>query len=562
MNLLGGMLVFASLLAGPPASIQAAESPFVGNWKVSLLFPGQTVHLLIVQIKVADGKPTAEVIASGIPDLKDLKVESVRVLEDKSLLLDVQGSGLTFAFTAYPIKGDDKQLLGSVLFRGQYQFAQLERTDEKQLDPEKSQKPDPRFQDFIKAMRQQDAKEKQTALKEFLTKESSVALAYTARIEMLGTMVGEASVDEAKAEAEQIVKLAAPYGPEMKLRANLDVARALASSDKLAALALDHARQAEKLIGAATPASVQVAVLKGLASALRKAGKADEVKEVTTRITKLDEVLDQEFIKNAVPFKPEPFAARKGKSNRVVLVELFTGAQCPPCVAADVAFDGLLQSFQAKDVAFLQYHLHIPGPDALTNSDSEKRSEFYQIQGTPTFFIDGKEGPPSGGGKEDGKNSYDGLVKVIASQLEVEPKANLKLTASSKGEEIGIHAEVTDMQKPGENVRLHLVLVEEVVRYAGSNGQRLHHHVVRAFPGGVEGMALKENTAKQAVTVNVADLRKSLADYLQDFNDKKRPFSNEDRPLDLKNLKVVAFIQDNKSKEILQTAQAELGEAK
>jgi len=42
-----------------------------------------------------------------------------------------------------------------------------------------------------------------------------------------------------------------------------------------------------------------------------------------------------------LPFKPEAFAGRKGKSDRGVLVEVFTGAECPPCAAVDLAFDGL-----------------------------------------------------------------------------------------------------------------------------------------------------------------------------------------------------------------------------
>ena len=48
-----------------------------------------------------------------------------------------------------------------------------------------------------------------------------------------------------------------------------------------------------------------------------------------------------------VPFiAVKPFAGRKGKSDRAVLVELFTGAQCPPCVAADMAFDALPQTYK------------------------------------------------------------------------------------------------------------------------------------------------------------------------------------------------------------------------
>ncbi len=37
------------------------------------------------------------------------------------------------------------------------------------------------------------------------------------------------------------------------------------------------------------------------------------------------------------------------ESNRVVLAELFTGADCGPCVAADLAFDGLMERYNVND---------------------------------------------------------------------------------------------------------------------------------------------------------------------------------------------------------------------
>ena len=51
------------------------------------------------------------------------------------------------------------------------------------------------------------------------------------------------------------------------------------------------------------------------------------------------------------PFRPEPFKGRKDpKADGVVLMELFTGAQCMPCVSTDVAFDVALEDVQAHRV--------------------------------------------------------------------------------------------------------------------------------------------------------------------------------------------------------------------
>jgi hypothetical protein len=214
-------------------------------------------------------------------------------------------------------------------------------------------------------------------------------------------------------------------------------------------------------------------------------------------------------------------------------------------------------------VVFLQYHLHIPGPDPLTNADSEGRQKSYggDIRGTPTMFVNGKVTPGMGGFKQHGKERYDSLSNLVNAALEAEPAVHLKVTAERKGNQVDARAEVADLKKTGEKVKLRFVLVEDVVRYAGSNGQRLHHHVVRAFPGGLDGLALKDASSKQAVSITLSDLAKSLNQYLTEAN-QRRPFRDDDRPVDLKHLKVVAFVQDDDSKEILQAAQVDVPEDK
>ena len=176
-----------------------------------------------------------------------------------------------------------------------------------------------------------------------------------------------------------------------------DIAGKLTGPEKTANLAAEYAQEAVKALATGETPLFKMSVLKAQLAALRKANKADEAKAVETQVAKLDDELDSDFLKTAVPFKPEAFEGRRGKSDRVVVLELFTGSECPPCVAADTAFDGLLQTYKATDVVLLQYHLHIPRPDALTNADSVAQARYYKdkIQGTPTFLIDGASTPVS-----------------------------------------------------------------------------------------------------------------------------------------------------------------------
>src|SRR5262249_12745039 len=256
------------------------------------------------------------------------------------------------------------------------------------------------------------------------------------------------------------VKNAEPFGPRWKREVVLNVAELLGEQEGYGTVALQYARQAERGLGPKELPGYQRRVLETLAAALKAAGKADEAKEVEASIAKIE-----------TKITPEPFAGRKAKSDRVVLVELFTGAQCPPCVAADMAFDGLGKAFKPSEVILLQYHLHVPGPDPLTNSDTELRARFYgrAIQGTPTIFFNGKPGPEGGGTAYDAAEKFAEYAAIVEEALETPALAKIALSAARKDAKIEIKAEVSDLAMTGEDVRLRLVLVEEEVKYEGGN---------------------------------------------------------------------------------------------
>ncbi len=292
-------------------------------------------------------------------------------------------------------------------------------------------------------------------------------------------------------------------------------------------------------------------VLEVLAGALEKSGKADDAKEVAARIDKID-----------FSIKAEPYAGRKGSSRRAVLVELFTGAQCPPCVAADLAFDALGKTFKPAEVVRLQYHLHVPGPDPLTNADSEARAEYYgrAVEGTPTMLFNGRPAAPGGGAREDGADKYAEYLGVIEPILETPARASVKATAKRDGAKVTINVEASAPEDAGDKLRLRLALVEEQVAYTGGNKLAEHHHVVRAFPGGVEGEKLTAGKPfSKNVTVDIEQVRKDLKEYLRKVAE-SAPFPSKDRPLDLKNLRVVAFVQNDATREVLQAVQVEVPE--
>ena len=115
-------------------------------------------------------------------------------------------------------------------------------------------------------------------------------------------------------------------------------------------------------------------------------------------------------------------------------MELFTGAQCPPCVAADVAFDALLTTYKPAEFIGLQYHLHIPGPDPLTNRDSVARENYYgsEVQGTPSTFFNGHSEAGGGGSMANSEAKYAAYRTIIDKALETKTVAKIALSATRR----------------------------------------------------------------------------------------------------------------------------------
>jgi hypothetical protein len=337
------------------------------------------------------------------------------------------------------------------------------------------------------------------------------------------------------------------------------------------AIAVEQARQGERLLTRTDDIATQLQTLDTLARVLRKAKKDAEAKEVEGRVAKLEPRDYAEYAKTMPPFKPDEFKGRKGKSDRAVLVELFTGAECGLCVSVDLAFDSLGRTYKPTEVVLLQYHAHIPGPDPLVSKDGSARMDFYNKKdddkSTPQIFINGKPDATGGGAQPKmAKLKYQAYRETIDELLERPAPVRLTATAALKGDELTIKANVADLAKPGEKVSLRFALAEERVRYQGGNGIRYHHPVVRAMPGGPKGFPLPKAAAEQAVTVKLEDVRaannKALDDFAAELKGRGADFSFPARPMALKNLRVVAFVQNDETNEVLQAVQVDLDAGK
>lgn len=234
------------------------------------------------------------------------------------------------------------------------------------------------------------------------------------------------------------------------------------------------------------------------------------------------------------------------KTGRTVLVELFTGAMCPPCVAADVGCDGLLQLYDADEVVVVQWHLPVPQPEPMVAPASLERAEHYNARSTPTVVIDGGE-PIVGGGKVDAApDMFRRYREVVDTNLLAAPVAKIEATASCKGATVRVSAAVVPLAgAKADRWRVHSVLVESMVAFPGGNGMLFHHGVARSAFTPPSGAPIGQATSAQPLelTLDLGAVESELDEQVQTFETDKVFLVRPVKPQS-SHLEVVVFVQD------------------
>lgn len=325
----------------------------------------------------------------------------------------------------------------------------------------------------------------------------------------------------------------------------------------------------------------------------------------------MDEFLAKAYDEELLSFIDPPVASTPEDADKhTVLVELFTGSRCAPCVAADVGLEGVEKTYSKSQVITLRYHVHVPGHDPLTNEDSEARfHNYYKAAGTPSMFVDGHTLSGVAGFMPNSPQTYRGLRNAIDQFLDppeteepvdpaaekqetsdesdkaeskddakeattddnepdtddaaekteatetdkVEPKLTIDLKVSRQQDTIQVSATVNGLTAETPNVRLMLALAESGIKYEAFNGIRHHDMVVRQLIGGDRGTALKDGALAYQGSVDVEELRDHLHSYLTKFEE-NQGVEFTSMPLELSNLSVVAFVQEVETRKVLRSA--------
>jgi hypothetical protein len=254
-----------------------------------------------------------------------------------------------------------------------------------------------------------------------------------------------------------------------------------------------------------------------------------------------------------LPYHPAPFEAPSNWKAKAVLAELFTGSECPPCVGADLGFDGLIESYPTKYLAILQYHLPIPGPDPMMNPATKLRQDYYGVNSTPTVFIDGTNKMVGGGSRGMAEGKFEQYKAAIDPLLTEAPGVTLGVRASLAGDKVEVAYEI---DKAVLGADYHVVLVQDEEDYKGSNGLQFHKLVVRDIVT-VDPAAPKRAAFDLAASEQAADA------YLTEFEKTytRRPdfkWPTRRAKIARQGLKVVFFAQDRESKRVLNAVVAEV----
>ncbi|APF20761.1 PEGA domain protein [Caldithrix abyssi DSM 13497] len=212
-----------------------------------------------------------------------------------------------------------------------------------------------------------------------------------------------------------------------------------------------------------------------------------------------------------------------------VLFESFANVSCVPCVAATQNLLKFTHEHANSPYAIIEYFANWPSPNdpfyKVAPKDVDERVNFYGVQTLPTLKVKGTIGVDP--------NNYDEIVnKFNQSLLSQNTPLAISIEKQLVGAQLEVHVELFDYGNVLDNadLRLFVAIAEDSIHYdspPGSNGIKDFEWVFRGFLTDRQGA----NLDNRAFTFS----REWPANW---------QFAHS---------KIVAFVQNIKSKEILQT---------
>lgn len=206
------------------------------------------------------------------------------------------------------------------------------------------------------------------------------------------------------------------------------------------------------------------------------------------------------------------------QSQRLVFMEEFTQASCPPCEQTTPALNEIVEA-NADKIVQIRYQTSWPGVDPM-NADNptevQARVEYYGVDGVPAVFVDGSAQEGVGVLTQEAINSSYGNAAPISLTVE----HGLSDDLSKMNVTVKIKNEGSEAFAPSSSDKLRVALIEEVVTWPfrpGSTSLTVFEAVMKKFFTGVEGVSLGDIAAGETweMTWTDLDLPETVYDYRQ-----------------------------------------------
>jgi hypothetical protein len=216
-------------------------------------------------------------------------------------------------------------------------------------------------------------------------------------------------------------------------------------------------------------------------------------------------------------------------ADKVVLLEDFANISCPPCVTSNQIIESLLHGSYAGKIAVVKFPTNFPSPNDpffLENASlCTSRIVYYNVLYAPTIVVDGILKPSA--------TDSDEVKEKIDERLVENAPFKITVNTSFQDSSLIVNINVQAINLAGINMAdliLYTTVVENDINYEAPNGESVFYNVLRKMLPSDNGLTL------QGISNTTLNWETDL-------------FSNWNPD----NLHVVAFIQNNQTKEVLQT---------
>ena len=243
------------------------------------------------------------------------------------------------------------------------------------------------------------------------------------------------------------------------------------------------------------------------------------------------------------------YLTAEAQVKHVPLVEEFTQASCGPCALQNPAFNALLDQNKGSVVS-LKYQTSFPGRDPMNADDPRDvstRRSYYGVRGVPTAIVDGTYWPKGQvytGAPYNLTQQNINTFTAKTSPISVEVSHDIDALFSTLDIKVVLKNE-TSSNYSVSGQKLFVAIVEQKLswRFApGTNGEMEFFNVMRKMLPNANGSTIKSMSAGKSETYTFSV---TPPDYVHNVSE----------------LKIIAWVQNTRTKEIVQAGESTLLDA-